>query len=184
LRQITLHILLSIFISAPILAGDTEVLIGEDLQSIGRISEEKQLPILLVVSQEYCPFCTLLKSEILNPMVLSGNYRDSVIIREIMIDHGESLIDFKGVSRASSDFARSYKVWVTPTLLFLDPEGHELRPRMLGVNTIEMYGYYLDQNITDARYRLRKKRSEVYIPSSEDLGVGAPHNDKAPRLVD
>ena len=43
---------------------------------------------------------------------------------------------------------------MTPTLLFLDPDGTEIVPRIVGVNTVEMFGFYLDRAIDAARERL------------------------------
>lgn len=40
-------------------------------------------------------------------------------------------------------------------MLFLDPQGRELTDRMVGINTLEFYGGYLDQNIDTALSRVR-----------------------------
>ena len=52
------------------------------------------------------------------------------------------------------DLASRFAARVTPTLLFLDPFGAEIAPRIVGVNTIEMFGYYVDKAIETARKRL------------------------------
>ena len=41
---------------------------------------------LLVVSQHHCPFCQKLESEILDPVMLSGQYTDKIIIVELLMD--------------------------------------------------------------------------------------------------
>ncbi|MEW7979030.1 MAG: hypothetical protein AB2813_04300 [Candidatus Sedimenticola endophacoides] len=52
------------------------------------------LPILLLVSQDHCPFCVQIKRDILRPMLLAGDYRGQILIRELYIDPGVSVLDF------------------------------------------------------------------------------------------
>lgn len=141
----------------------------DDLQAMAVQASERQVPVLLMVSQEHCGFCRTLREEILQPMQISGDYTDKVVMGEIMMDPGESLKDFAGRSAAAAEFAGDHKVWVTPTLLFFDPQGQELRPRMLGVNTVEMYSYYLDEALADALARLRSGEPNSYRPSEKDI---------------
>ena len=51
--------------------------------------------------------------------------------------------------------ALRYNATITPTLLFLDYQGNEIQERMTGVNTVEMYGYYLDESIDEALEKLK-----------------------------
>ena len=46
--------------------------------------------------------------------------------------------------------------YVTPTILFVDHTGRQLAERMVGINTIEMYGGYLDQCIDTALMHIRQ----------------------------
>ena len=45
---------------------------------------------------------------------------------------------------------------VTPTIILVDGAGKEIAKRQTGVNTVEMYGWYLDQAIDDAVLALSK----------------------------
>lgn len=126
-----------------------------DLQADARRSREAGVPILLVVSQHHCPFCKLLREEILEPMLLSGDYASRVIVRELFLDGDQALRDFDGKEIGPDDLAERYGAFLTPTLLFLDHRGRELTERMLGINTVDFYGYYLDASIKAARSRLQ-----------------------------
>lgn len=126
-----------------------------DLQADARIAARDRRPILLLVSQEECPFCWQIKREILDPMVLSGDYDDRLLMREMFIDEGFLLRDFQGREVAGGDFALRYGVSLTPTLLFLDPRGRELTDKMVGIQTPEMYFLYVDAAITEAVERMR-----------------------------
>ena len=57
------------------------VSVATDLSVLAKQAKDRKLPILLMVSQDHCPFCSLLKSDVLNPMLLSGDYDDRVIIK-------------------------------------------------------------------------------------------------------
>lgn len=149
----------------------------DDLSQLSASAKTHKIPILLVVSQHHCPFCIQLKEEIIYPMLISGDYEDKVIITEILLDASGEMVDFSGNSVSPGVIADSYKVWVTPTLLFLDHAGREVHKRMLGVNTIEMYGYYLDESLAAALTAVREGDLS-YVPTKEDIEGDAPGYDQ------
>jgi len=128
-----------------------------DLAVDGADSRQTGRPMLLLVSQEHCPYCVLIKNEILKPMILSGDYADRIIMREIFIDLGTDVRTFFGKTEDSADFAHGYGVYLTPTLLFLGPDGEELSKRIVGINTPEMFSFYVDEAIDDAIEELRTR---------------------------
>ena len=127
----------------------------EDLHDVARLSNQNGLPILLVFSATHCTYCEMLEDEILKPMLISGDYGDKVIIRKINIDLTEDLRDFNGKHIEASDFVNRYNVFVTPTMLFLDSSGEELANRMIGINTVEMYGGFVDDAIDQSIKMIR-----------------------------
>ena len=146
-------------ISEAVFSGDRSGVVPpvRDLFSLSKVAEARNLPILLMVSQDHCPYCELLKEEILNPMVISGDYINKAVMSVLIIDDPKQVIDFNGKKIEPRDIAVRYNATLTPTLLFLDYQGNEIQERMTGVNTVEMYGYYLDQSIEDALAKLKKK---------------------------
>ena len=128
-----------------------------DLYSLSKVAQARNLPILLMVSQDHCPYCELLKEEILNPMVISGDYINKAVMSVLTIDDSRQIIDFNGKKIEPRDIAVRYNATLTPTLLFLDYQGKEIQERMTGVNTVEMYGYYLDESIDEALEKLKIK---------------------------
>jgi thioredoxin-related protein len=148
IRLLTLFWLLAI---SPILLAETAFLRqAGDLLQLGTIAKQKRIPILLMVSQEHCEFCELMKQEVLNPMLLSGEYSDKVLMRELLIDPGEQVTNFAGQQQSAQAFSSGYKVWVTPTLLFLDPQGEETAERILGINTVDYLLFYVEDAIDTA----------------------------------
>lgn len=171
--------LLFLFLIAPFVfhAYAADDLQPSDLSRLGASAVQEKLPILLIVSQHHCPFCVLLMDEMIYPMQISGDYEDKVIIAEILLDSSDNIIDFQGNSVSPGAIAKSYKVWVTPTLLFLDHAGREVHKRMLGVNTIEMYSYYLDESLAAALTAVRRG-DQSYAPTDEDILGNAPGFDQ------
>lgn len=159
-RLITLFQLstLLLLLPVPASAGNQVRLVeAKNLAADARLAHSGEMPILLLVSQDHCPFCTQIKREILHPMIISGEHKGHLLMREIFIDFGSRVIDFTGNERDSSQFAGSYGVYLTPTLLFLGPDGKELTERIVGIQTPEMFFYYVDNAIQEAIMALRKK---------------------------
>ena len=143
-------------LAAAALQADVEVPVATDLQQDGQRALEQQLPVMLVFSAITCSHCDELEEEFIRPMILGGEYTDRILIRKLVLDNGSSLTDFSGQRRPVGDFASSYGVYVTPTILFVDHTGRQLAERMVGINTIEMYGGYLDQCIDTALMHIRE----------------------------
>ena len=121
-----------------------------DLSADRRLALREGKVILLLVSQDHCPFCHQIKREILGPMIAAGDYRDKLLIRELFIDDGNWIRDFQSNSVDAADFAHGYGVDLTPTLLFLAPDGSELTERLVGIQTPEFFYYYVEQSVKQA----------------------------------
>jgi len=102
--------------------------------------------ILLEMSATYCGYCKTLEEEIIKPMLRSGDY-DKVLIRKLNIDSHYPMTDLGGKKSSPFELSSRMGVYLTPTLLFLDGNGNEVGERIVGVNTLEMYGGYVDNSI-------------------------------------
>lgn len=107
----------------------------------------KDKVVLMLVSQPNCTYCLQISEEILKPMLISGDYKGTTVFSELEINTGKEITDFAGQAVDATKFARRYNAWATPTLLFLDGEGNEVAEKMVGINTLELYGYYVDRSI-------------------------------------
>ncbi|MDH3526204.1 MAG: thioredoxin fold domain-containing protein [Gammaproteobacteria bacterium] len=143
------------WLASAALSAEVEVPVGEDLQQDGQGARADRLPILLAFSAIGCSYCDDLEEEFLEPMLLSGDYADKIIIRKLIIDNGSHVRDFLGRSLEAAELAHAFRVFVTPTILFVDADGRELAERMVGINTLEMFGGYLDGCIDTALLKLR-----------------------------
>lgn len=118
-----------------------------NFQQLAKTMKEKSLGLLLMLHAEHCPYCKLMEDEILSPMVKSGEYDKKVLIRKLQIDEARDIINFSGDTVEPSYFSDKYNAHITPTLVFLDYQGNERVTQMVGINTVEMFGGYLDIEI-------------------------------------
>ena len=131
-----------------------EVPLIDDLAALGRAAERRRLPIVLLVSRSDCSYCMVIKDEVLNPMMKSREYDDQALIGELMLDAAEPLRWFDGEQGIRDELASRFETDVTPTLLFLGPDGIEIAPRIRGINTPELFGFNVDRAIGTARTRM------------------------------
>lgn len=126
-----------------------------DLQALGQQASAAGVPILLLMSASDCTYCATLKAQVLDPMEISGEYREQVVIREFMIDGMLDARTFDGGAMTPREFARSYDVSLTPTMLFLDSSGNEIAERIVGISNIDFALFYVEKHIEEASRKLR-----------------------------
>ncbi|KHF25455.1 hypothetical protein JV46_11280 [Solemya velum gill symbiont] len=122
-----------------------------NLQQLGNEVKRSGRPLLLLFTQEHCDYCHRLKEEIFLPMNRNAAERERVLIREVSIDLGNEITYFDGTVEEGYLFFKKYGLFVTPTVILLDSTGTQIGKPLLGANTLEMYGWYLDVAIDDAR---------------------------------
>ncbi len=126
-----------------------------DLSREGALARERKVPILLMFSAEYCGYCMRVEEEFLKPMLISGDYTDRVIIRQLKVDSLGEVRDFDGRPIGVEALVNRYGAFVTPTIVFLDAEGRQMSQKMVGLTTPDFFGGYLDERIETALSRVR-----------------------------
>lgn len=130
---------------------------ANNLQQSARLAASDCKPLLLEFSASDCPYCSLLEEEIIKPILRNRDYDSKVLIEKIRLDSHLKLTDFNGSPVDSQTLAKRYQIQVTPTLLFLDATGVEIAERMVGVNSLDYYAGYLDDNIGSAHTALEQQ---------------------------
>jgi len=125
----------------------------ENLDLLFKQSKKEKKVILLEMSASYCGFCRKLEAEIINPMIISGDY-DHVLIRHLEIDSDNDIKMPNGQSMSPSEYARSKNVFVTPTLLFLNDKNEEIAKRIIGINSVDYFGAYVDDALETGASKL------------------------------
>ncbi|WP_303903074.1 thioredoxin family protein [Thiohalomonas denitrificans] len=149
-------LLTALMAAMPIFAGVT-VPVTSDLQAEGKLARERNVPLLMMFYAEHCYYCTRVEEDFLEPMLISGDYTEKVIIRRVDLENLRRITDFDGTSVSVSDFAGRYEVRVTPTLVYVDSDGRQLAENMVGLTTPDFYGDYIDRRIKTALDQLREK---------------------------
>ena len=121
-----------------------------DLELTARQARSDRLPIMLYVSRSDCTFCRRFETEVLNPLIRSKAVRGRIVMRELMWDRAEPLVDFAGDQITAEALAARYDARLTPTVLFLDADGRELVKRITGYGGSEYASYYLESAIEQA----------------------------------
>lgn len=116
-----------------------------EYQQLGINEQGQKKVVLMLVSQPNCSYCVQITEDILRPMIISGNYETHTLFSELEINTGKHIRDFKGNEVSATDFAQRYGAWATPTLLFLDDQGNQLAEKIIGINTPELYGFYVEK---------------------------------------
>jgi len=140
-------------------ASAVEIKQIDNLQQEGQLAKEKNLPLLVLFSLSHCPFCKLIKEDFLIPMIISGDYKDKIIIREMNIEDNPEIIDFSGAKISSYSFAQNMDISLYPTMFFLDHQGCILAEKIRGVNTPSLFGARIDDAIDMANNNIREKKA-------------------------
>lgn len=127
-----------------------------DLRETAKLAIAADLPVLMMFGTDECPYCEMLREEFLIPMIISGDYTDKIIMREVHIAYYEKLIDFNGKTITASQFAHRYGVTLFPTMVFINSKGEVLVKKILGITTPSLFGGRLDQRIDQALAVQRK----------------------------
>ncbi len=129
----------------------------DDLQALGRLAKREKKVIFIEMSATYCGYCRTLEEHIIKPMLRSGAYDDYVLIRKMEIDSHYPIKDFDGSTTSAAQFSYKMDASLTPTLLFVDGSGREVSERILGVNTLELYGEYVDQALLEGHRKIKNQ---------------------------
>jgi thioredoxin-related protein len=129
----------------------------KDFSLLAQQARESEKVIMLEVSASYCSFCRLLEEEIIKPMIRSGDYKNTVLIRQLAMDSNATIKDFAGEETTPARLAQIYKIKLTPTLLFLDADGNEVADRIRGVYSLDFFGWYVDQALAKGLRAIRNK---------------------------
>jgi thioredoxin-related protein len=140
---------------------------ASSLQALGELSQQKQLPILLMFGAESCEYCKLLVSEVLEPMALSGLYDGKVVImRHVGIDEPALIPDWNGNPIKKSQWAYQLNADLTPTVLFMNASGKEVAPRIIGISEITLYTGLIHQRLNTAYQNMGLTKD---IPATPEL---------------
>lgn len=162
---ITLFSVFIYFLSPPAFASDdsddeyilpyVEIQQVKDLPQLAKTARRENKLILIEISASDCGYCELLDDDYIKPMLRDENYTRKLLIRKMDTDNFDTIIDFSGNRITAEEFSLRYKARLTPTMLFLDNHGNEVAERIIGINTLELFGGYIEASIETGMKAIR-----------------------------
>ena len=149
--------LLALVGTQSLFAAGVEIPPANNLSEIGRVSRQQDIPVIVFVSRDACPYCRTLRDTILRPMLTANKFEHRAILVELSLDRGEMLIGFENKQMTAAAFGELYQAEITPTLLFLDSNGREISKRIVGISNLEFYGHYLQKSTDQALLAIRSE---------------------------
>lgn len=142
-----------------------KLIAAKDLRTDAQLAQAAHIPILLYFGSDYCSYCRYVEEEQLKPMLRNRDYDQKVMVRRVNVNDYSSVTFMDGKSYSVSDLASLYRTSMTPTLVFIDADGHEIAPRLVGVSSRDYYGGDLDNSIDIALTKLRQTQQLTQLGS-------------------
>jgi thioredoxin-related protein len=145
---------LVVFFAWPVAANEA-LPEAKDLQRDAQEAARNGAPLVLFFAADSCHYCKTVEDLYLGPMAQSDLYRGRVQIRMIQIERDTPVRGFDGRLTTHRALAQRLGVKLTPDVKFVDPQGKELVPDLLGLSSPDFYGSYLDESVQAAITKMR-----------------------------
>jgi len=139
-------------------AAETTLAAAKDLAAEARMSAQKGMPLIVMVSLAGCPYCDVVRRSHLLPLLNSGSIGPTPEIRQVEINGSELMRDFSGMEITHQAFAQRYKVTIAPVVFFFDARGELLTAPLVGAMIPDFYGGYFDAALKEAKNKVRDAR--------------------------
>ena len=91
-------------------------------------------PVVLFFTQPGCSYCRIVRYDYLQPLMFERGERDPVLLREVSITSQRLLRTSDGRTMSEAELAARYRVQMTPTVMFVGPDGEPLTEPIVGGN--------------------------------------------------
>ncbi|MBI3560856.1 MAG: thioredoxin family protein [Gammaproteobacteria bacterium] len=140
------------------------IVAASDLHHDASIVQQRHLPILLYFASDYCGYCHIVEEEQIKPMLRNRSYDSRVLVRRVNTTGYDQIVYFNGNRMSADQLAAHYHAPMTPTLIFVNADGDEIAPRIVGVSSLDFYGGDLDESINTALKKLRSTTALSQAP--------------------
>lgn len=129
---------------------------AQDLRKDAKAAIDKHGVVLVMFSGSYCRYCDIVLNEFLIPMSRNADYQSKLVIRKVETSSARDLTDFQGNRVTHRKFAKDSGARMVPMVMVFDAQGKPLAKPLVGLTTVDYYGYYLDQAINEGLEKVRK----------------------------
>ena len=138
----------------------------QDLQTLANKAEAKNLPIMITVGAEWCDFCYILKKNVLNPMMLGGDYEGKkLFMRYLSLEDDTPIPGIAGEKLVKREWAEQHQADLTPTVFFIDSHGREVADKIVGISALELYMGLIHQRLNQAYKNLGNPKRVATMPT-------------------
>lgn len=128
---------------------------ARDFQKDAKAAKDKNGVVLVVFSSAFCSYCETVLNEFLIPMSRNADYQSKLVMRKVDTTSTMEIKDFQGHKISLRKFAGESGVRMVPTVVVFDAEGRQLSKPVVGLTTVDYYGFYLDQAINQGLDKVR-----------------------------
>ena len=128
---------------------------ARNLKQDGELARKKNGVVLVMFSGAYCGYCEQVLNEFLIPMSRNPDYQAKLVMRRVDNTGYTTVKDFDGSVGDHRKFTSEHGVRMVPTVMLFDMDGRPLAKPLVGITTVDYYGYYLDQAIDEALAKVR-----------------------------
>ncbi len=146
LRLAGLSLFFSLF-SALAWSAPQQIIYTHNLPQDAHIAQKKGVPLLVIFTSPECAYCERSMQDYLIPMQQNPQYTHKVMIRRIQITDDTPLTGWDGKPTSGKLYAASLNIKLTPTIIVFTPDGKQASDPIVGVDSEDYYGGYLDNAI-------------------------------------
>lgn len=128
---------------------------ARDFQKDAALAKEKKGVVVVMFSGAHCSYCETVLNDFLIPMSRNADYQAKIVMRKVETSSYLELKDFQGGKTPHRRFAGDSGVRMVPTVMVFDSDGKLLAKPVVGLGTIDYYGYHLDQAIDKGLAKVR-----------------------------
>ena len=128
---------------------------AQDFEKDALLAREKNGVVVVMFSGARCSYCQTVLNEFLIPMSRNADYQAKAVMRKVDTSSYLEMKDFNGAKTPHRHFAGDNGVRMVPTVMVFDSSGKLLAKPVVGLGTIDYYGYHLDQAIDKGVAKVR-----------------------------
>lgn len=130
-----------------------------DLRADAAQAKREHKPIVILFSLPGCPFCHVVRQNYLLPLLHDTPPKKRPIVREIDMTATKKVIGIDGAATTQAAVAKSLRVKVAPTVMFLDDSGKQVAAPLIGGDTVGFYNAYLERALEEAAQKMSGDKS-------------------------
>jgi len=127
----------------------TKMLLAKNLEKTAKVAQSEKIPVAIFLVYHGLKSGKVLKEEVIEPALLSGEYDGMALFREIRVNEATDIIDFYGEPMQAKDFRSLYNITSLPAMVFVNDEGEQVAPALFA-GSYDYYEFYLKRNLNQA----------------------------------